>query len=307
MRWFPWKTLVVVIAAACALAYSFPYLVASTALAWLFAHGKTSGCDWGSALSSYNTTYEENERGARLLGAMRSVERDGQGLELWNTPNGPVWCPVGSAKAIAQDLAEQNRGIYDQSGAGARRGDIVLDVGANVGLYTRSALKAGASLVVAIEPVPANVECLRRNLKTDIEAGRVLVIEKGAWDKDDFLEMNIDPENMAADSFVISPAGAKHQLRLPLTTLDRIATEASLPRVDFIKMDIEGAERQAVAGAATLIRRYKPRLALCVYHLPDDPVVLPRLVTSLRADYRQSCGSCFYGFFTVHPQVYFFQ
>jgi FkbM family methyltransferase len=45
-----------------------------------------------------------------------------------------------------------------------RAGDVVLDCGAGIGLFARQALKRGARTVIAIEPVPENLECLRRNL-----------------------------------------------------------------------------------------------------------------------------------------------
>jgi len=88
-----------------------------------------------------------------------------------------------------------------------RSGDVVLDCGANVGVYTRDALDSGAKLVVAIEPAPENIECLRRNFAPEVAAGRVIVYPKGVWDKDDFLTLNVDPNNSAADSFLIQRKG----------------------------------------------------------------------------------------------------
>ena len=85
-----------------------------------------------------------------------------------------------SGSALNYDLAEQKRNIY---GTGIRRGDIVLDAGANVGVFTRKALWAGASKVIAIEPAPENLECLRRNFAAEIADGRVVVYPKGVWDK----------------------------------------------------------------------------------------------------------------------------
>jgi hypothetical protein len=68
--------------------------------------------------------------------------------------------------------------------------------------------------------------------------------------------------------------------------LDDIADELKLGRVDFIKMDIEGAERHALAGARRLLAAHKPRLAICIYHAPDDPEVIPRVVREANDTYQ---------------------
>jgi FkbM family methyltransferase len=96
-------------------------------------------------------------------------------------------------------LPSKNRTL---TGPRVRQGDIVLDAGANVGVFTRKALWAGAAKVIAIEPGPENLECLRRNFAAEIADGRVVLYPKGIWDKDDVLKLSIDPVSPARDSFV---------------------------------------------------------------------------------------------------------
>ena len=67
--------------------------------------------------------------------------------------------------------------------------------------------------------------------------------------------------------------------------LDDMAAELKLDRVGFIKMDIEGAERHALAGAQRMLAADKPRLAICIYHAPDDPEVVPRVVRAANDTY----------------------
>ena len=53
----------------------------------------------------------------------------------------------------------------------------------------------------------------------------------------------------------------------------------------FIKMDIEGSELEALKGAENIIKKHKPRLAICVYHKPEDMYTLPDIIKSFRNDY----------------------
>lgn len=56
-------------------------------------------------------------------------------------------------------------------------------------------------------------------------------------------------------------------------------------KATFIKMDLEGAELMALEGAAFTIKKYKPRLAICIYHNPMDIYRIPLLLMSYRDDY----------------------
>jgi hypothetical protein len=134
----------------------------------------------------------------------------------------------------------------------------------------------------------------------------VVVYPKGVWDKDDVLEMNVDPKNSAADSFVIQRQGS-HKIKLPLTTIDKLVEELHLNRVDYIKMDIEGAEPNALLGGSQSIKRWKPRMSLSAYHEPDHPVRIPALVRQIRSDYLMECGPCEEHGGQIHPDILYFR
>lgn len=70
-----------------------------------------------------------------------------------------------------------------------------------------------------------------------------------------------------------------------ITTIDAYVRENNLPRVDMIKLDVEGAELDVLKGAAVTIARWKPVLALSAYHKWDDFWVLMNFVKSIRSDY----------------------
>jgi len=219
----------------------------------------------------------------------------------WRTSMGDFWVPTASGDALIYDLAEQKRKIY---GTRISAGDIVLDAGANVGVFTRTALAAGAAKVIAIEPAPENLECLRRNFAAEIADGRVVIYPKGIWDKEDVLRLSIDPASSARDSFV-RPIENAQFIEAPLTTVDNLVAELGLPKVDFIKMDIEGAEQKAVMGAKNTIAKFRPRMALCIYHVQGDEKMVPELVHNIFADYKVS-QTCLCATDRIQPEVAFF-
>lgn len=269
--------------------------------------GRASVCPLAQTLQSREHGLETVAIKDRILRQSRRLEKDPAGYNLWQTPRGRFWMPAGSDYALHWDLAEQEQNIYGLGGNGVRRGDVVLDCGANVGVYTRLALEAGARLVVAIELAPENLECLRRNMAEEIRAGRAVVYPKGVWDKDDMLTLNVSAKNSAANSVVMHPEGERQGPQVPLTTIDKIVAELKLDRVDFIKMDIEGAERNALEGARATIAKHHPRMALSVYHRGDDPEVIPRLALEAWPQYQIACGPCADGKTFVRPDVLYFQ
>jgi FkbM family methyltransferase len=183
-------------------------------------------------------------------------------------------------------------------------GDVVLDCGANVGVYTRHAVDRGAKLVVAIEMAPESLECLRRNFTKEVADGRVLIYPKGVWNQDAELELSVGPDRASTASSVALDRGAKGH-KVPLTTIDKLVLELNLPSVDFIKMDIEGAEMQALEGARETVHRFHPRMAISTEHRPTDPDRIPELIRTLWPEYTSQCGQCTNVNGSIQPDVLF--
>jgi len=214
------------------------------------------------------------------------------------------WIPAGNRWVLPFNLAEQERDIYHTASEwGIRNGDVVLDCGAHVGVFTHQALARGAAKVIAIEPSPRNVECLRRNFASEIQQGRVVVYPKGVWNREDVLILRQLEDNSAADSVVMEQPGAKTGDIVPLTTIDLLVKELGLAQVNYIKMDIEGAEVPALHGAAETLRRFRPRLAMAAYHKADDPITLPAAVRQAVPEYHSRCASCILDEAGLRPEV----
>jgi FkbM family methyltransferase len=274
------------------------------ALLVLLGHGH--GCTVARAFDIDRHEKELTRIKDEVLSKSRLIEKERNGLELYSTPDGDYWSPANNQYNLPFNIAEQWTHIYGTGDRAVKKGNIVLDCGANVGVFVRTSLRAGAEKIIAIEPAPDNLECLRRNFAAEIASGRVLVVPKGVWDREDFLDLLVDPDNQPANSFVIHRPGAKAVHGVPLTTIDHLVAELRLPRVDFIKMDIEGAEVRALHGAKETLTRFHPRMALCTYHIDDHPREVPRAALEAWSGYTVECGTCLYSDWKVRPEVLFF-
>jgi FkbM family methyltransferase len=262
--------------------------------------GRAGNCTLAESFEGEALSRLQSENVNAIRASSKVIRKDDR-FSLWRTPYGEFWMPTASGDALIYDLGEQKRNFY---GTRIRPGDVVLDAGANVGVFTRKALWAGAAKVIAIEPGPENLECLRRNFAAEIADGRVVLYPKGIWDKDDVLKLSVDPANSARDTFVRQIEGAQF-IEAPLTTIDKLVGELRLPKVDFIKMDIEGAEQKAVAGAKNTIAKFRPRMALCIYHVEGDETMVPKLVREAVSDYAVT-KTCLCAQNRIQPEVAFF-
>lgn len=84
-----------------------------------------------------------------------------------------------------------------------------------------------------------------------------------------------------ADESLNNNANHYNQEQLNLNTIDNIVNE----KVDFIKMDIEGAEQDAIEGAVNTIKKYNPILAICLYHKAEDWYKIPQKVLEIQSNY----------------------
>jgi FkbM family methyltransferase len=286
---------------------------AATVYAWrpparLFAlvvTGRSPVCPMANALRSSANMEDQTRIKDSILAASRLIKEESD-LELWDTPKGQYWIPKRNRFVLPFNLAEMERHIYGQGEHFIRPGDIVVDCGASDGDFTTEALKAGAAKVVSVEISPSSAECIRRNLAEDVAAGRVVVYAKGVWDREDRLTLLVDDTNFAANTVALHSDSLHPSIDVPLTTIDRIVAELGLRRVDFIKMDVEGAEVRAIRGARETIVKYRPRLAIATEHKPDDERTIPEALRGIRQDYLMECGPCSEKGGHVRPDVLFF-
>ena len=165
-------------------------------------------------------------------------------------------------------------------------GDIVFDIGAYVGdtaLWFSKAIGPQGK-VYAFEPEPSNFEKLKANLERN-KVTNVIPLQLALSENEG--EMQITSGE--GGSAITETAG---DTSVNVTTVDRFVEANKLPRVDFIKMDVEGHELKVLAGARKTIKTFKPSLALSAYHRGDDLIKLPKFLLELNPNYKFYLRHC---------------
>jgi len=188
--------------------------------------------------------------------------------------------------AVTDFVEQQYRCETPEGPIECAAGDVAIDAG---GCWGDTALyfahKVGAKGTVAsFEFLPGNLKIYEKNLGLNPElAKRIRLFKNPVWScsgVDLFVNAN-GPATSVSDKPCRLDA-----LKVQTRSIDDLVQYGELERVDFIKMDIEGAELAALQGAAQVIRRFKPELAITVYHNLDDFWTIPQYLDRLNLGYR---------------------
>jgi FkbM family methyltransferase len=258
----------------------------------LKVRGDLPQMSWAEALRRVGPSWPQRTR----FDVVQAVDTgDAPCPVLWKTPLGRFWGREQDGRELDLLMLEQAGGdIYEQGRVSIHDSDVVIDVGAHLGTFTRIALQHGARQVVAIEPDPVNAACFKRTFAGEIADQRVRLVEAAAWHSPGTLEFEVGG---ASQTGHVAGSHTAKSVPVRAVTLDGLVDELGLGRVDFIKMDIEGAERHALAGARMLLAAHRPRLAICIYHAPDDPDVVPRVIREANGQYEAFSRSGFQAYF----------
>ena len=175
-------------------------------------------------------------------------------------------------------------------------GDFVLDCG---GCYGDTALIFGhyagkEGRVYSFEFIPSNIEIFKKNLALNENVKNVEIINNPLWEKSDIKYYYKDdgPSSSISSDYFEGNEGVVISI-----SIDDFVKLKSFPKVDFIKMDIEGAELPSLKGAVNTLRTFKPKLAISIYHSMNDFVEIPEYLNNLGLGYK------FYlGHYTIHAE-----
>jgi FkbM family methyltransferase len=165
--------------------------------------------------------------------------------------------------------------------ASLKQGDIAIDAGAWIGDFSAYSASKGAQ-TYAFEPTTATYKMLEKTAQAN---GKNLIpVKAGLGAKKGTAKISTNADNSGANSIIAGGKGSGETI--DITTIDDFVRDNNLPRVDFIKADIEGAERDMLKGARETLAKFAPKLALCTYHLSDDPEVLESLIKEANPAYK---------------------
>ena len=176
---------------------------------------------------------------------------------------------------------------YEPGATGAvlnvlRAGDVFVDIGANSGYFTvLAALRVGMrGRVFAFEPNPAVRRQLERHVELNQIADRVAVssLALGGQDQDEVrLFVSCWPENDGLASLTpaaetLARGGLRADVSIPVSVrrFDTWAQSARPPRIDLMKIDVEGAEAQVLAGMSAAFASLRPARIICETPLESD-------------------------------------
>jgi FkbM family methyltransferase len=233
----------------------------------------------------YSDSLTSNYPGKKLFRS--SWNKDGKNLSLYLTERGSLNASFLKQYECARD---------GDSTIKVNSGDIVIDCGGCWGDTTiEFSSEVGKSgKVYVFEFVPYNLEILRKNIQlNDAFSDNIQIVENPAWSSPG---LSVYVEDKGPGSSVqFEPVDGATVVNTQ--TIDNLVDENLLTKVDFIKMDIEGAELPALRGAEKTIRKYRPKLAISLYHSMHDFCMVPQWIDSLKLGY------VFYvRHFTIHSE-----
>ena len=167
---------------------------------------------------------------------------------------------------------------FDKDILNLKDGEIFVDGGCfDFGTCSDFVKHCGGSYrkIIAFEPSPNQYSACVNNSKNYRD---ISIYPYALWNKN--TELNFD--NHDGSNASVS-CDSSDSISVKAVMLDDILNSE---KATFIKLDVEGAELNALMGAEQTIRNYHPKLAICVYHKPEDIWEIPAYILSLHDDYK---------------------
>ncbi|HRE41335.1 MAG TPA: FkbM family methyltransferase [Ignavibacteria bacterium] len=191
-----------------------------------------------------------------------------------------------TAIGIYIDFVIKQYSYFNDIEISASKNDIVIDGGGcwgDTSLYFANEV-GNHGKVYSFEFVPKNLNIFRKNLSLNQHLCNVIeVIEKPIWNISDKKLYYIDNGPASKISFI---KNEDFKGETETISIDDFVIRNKLEKLNFIKLDIEGAELNALLGGVNAIKKFKPNLAIALYHNPIDFYNIPKFINDLNLGYK---------------------
>jgi len=231
----------------------------------------------------------ENRGQNAIVEAWRVDDSEDSGLfgklQIFVTPPTPTAIRVKCWKENVTTTFLQRQYYFSRDGVtiAPMRGDHVVDAG---GCFGDTALSFAAAVgeagrVYSFDPVPKHCAIIQENLDMNPTLAPLISVHELGLAADERIG-----RGLSGAEDMINPGATAFSDSISTTTIDKLVEQGIISRVDFIKMDIEGSELGALKGARNVLCEQRPRLAISLYHRPEDFFVIPLWINELQCGYR---------------------
>jgi FkbM family methyltransferase len=176
-----------------------------------------------------------------------------------------------------------HKGIYDKFGEAK---GVVMDIGAHIGTFTVKHGLGKGNVLYSVEPAPSNRELLRRN------------IEKNGLKNVEVIDWAISDRKGKAKFYISSISSVNPSLysktdssiNVDVMTLDETMKKMKINRLDFVKIDVEGAEMGVLRGGMKTLKKFRPKMAIETDYELGEMVALLKSIGYKKFNFGSSYG-----------------
>lgn len=183
---------------------------------------------------------------------------------------------------LMKDISDVNEGPYENEEVILEKDDVVFDCGANIGLFSTIAAWKGC-ITYAFEPIYENQLHLEKS--KNLYQNLIKICPFALGEKVGIAKFYMCDKNISHTMIKNQADHLENCIDVEITTIDQFVKDNKIEKLDFIKADIEGAERYMLMGAKESIAKFSPKISICTYHLEDDPQVLERIIKEANPNY----------------------
>ena len=169
--------------------------------------------------------------------------------------------------------------LYRMRHVSPEKGDVIFDIGAYLGdsaIFFANYVKDKGK-VYAFEPIKPNYNQLKNNIEFNSLSDIIQIENIGISNRSGTLK-GVTSDEGGPWSFLGEERG---DIDVEVTTIDEFVKSNNVKDVDYIKIDVEGLEKEVIEGATETIRNKKPKLAVAIYHNTSDLITLPLQINKI--------------------------